>query len=109
MNCELCDFTSIWPKGLEIHMSRKHQRVPQLDGGNCVDDKDGVVDECYQGSEHYWKTKYLGQSYQSYLDANNVVNDSSLCEEEKKIELLGILEARKAAIGENYKYFPPWD
>ena len=66
-------------------------------------------DNCYEGSKHYWKSGYLGQGYQAFIDAKKVVDESSLDEEEKKVQIDAILEARKTAIGENYKYFPPWD
>ena len=34
-SCDICDFTSNWANGLNIHMTRKHDKVEQLDG--CVD------------------------------------------------------------------------
>ena len=43
------------------------------------------------------------------LTAKKVVDESTLDEAEKKVQIDAILEARKTAIGENYKYFPPWD
>ena len=51
---------------------------------------------------------YLDQGYQAFIDAKKVVDERSL-DEEKKIQIDAILEARKTAIGEHYKYFPPWD
>ena len=88
-------------------MGRKHKLIPQLDGGDFSDLDES--DDCYEGSKHYWKSGYLGQGYQAFIDAKKVVDESSLDEEEKKVQIDAILEARKTAIGENYKYFPPWD
>ena len=105
--CELCDFTSTWKTGLEVHMGRKHKSIPQLDGEDFSDNSG--EDESYEGSKHYWKTRYLGQAYQSFMDAQKVIEESDFSKEAKEMETKAILEARKVALGDNYKYFPPWD
>ena len=66
-------------------------------------------DDCYEESKHYWKSEYLGQGYQAFIDAKKVVDESSMVDQEKKFHIDAILEARKTANGEHYKYFPPWD
>ena len=106
--CESCDFTSTWKGGFNIHLGRKHKLIPHLDGGDFSSELN-ELDDWYEGSKHYWKSGYLGQGYQAFIDAKKVVDESSLDEEEKKIHIDAILEARKTAIGEHYKYFPPWD
>ena len=52
---------------------------------------------------------YLGQGYQAFIDAKKVVDERSLDEEEKKIHIDAISEARKTAIAEHCNYFPLWD
>jgi len=107
LNCDLCDFKSSWKTGLEVHMGRKHKFPPQLDGENTIGDDN--MDERYEGSEHYWKTQYLGSAFQSFLDANSIIEESSFSEDQKTNVKIAILEARKEAIGANFKHFPPWD
>ena len=61
--CELCDFTSTWKGGFNIHMGRKHKLIPQLDGGDFSSELN-ELDDWYKGSKHYWKSGDLGQGYQ---------------------------------------------
>ena len=56
----------------------------------------------------YWIKGKIGRSYQAYLDANQIVEESNLGEEEKDNEKKLILLSRKEAFGENYKFVPPW-
>ena len=85
-------------------MSRKHVIIPQLDGNNIDEEEDNL----YENTKHYWKRKYLGSAYQTFIDANKVIDESPLNEDEKKEEIASILEARKEAIGKYYQNFPPW-
>ena len=105
--CEICEFESKWENGLNIHMSKKHAPIEQLDGG---DDAEGQkVDEKYRRSEHYWREGWIGITYSVYLDAVEVLDTcNDISEEEKRTELLKLLEARKRAFGSNFKHFPPW-
>ena len=64
--------------------------------------------EKYLETENYWKTGNLGTIFQTFLDANLIVEKSELTEEFKAIENEKILEARKRAFGKDYKYYPPW-
>jgi len=48
--CEICDFSSVWLNGLNIHISRKHSTIEQLDGHN----EDNSDDEKYSNTRHYW-------------------------------------------------------
>ena len=59
-------------------------------------------------TENYWKTGNLGTIFQTYLDANMILEKSDLAEDIKAIENEKILEARKHAFGKEYKYYPPW-
>ena len=105
-HCELCDFESIWENGLKVHVSRKHRNIEQLDSGGCCDDV--ILDEKYMETENYWKCGKLGTIFQSYLDANEILEKSDLTEEEKVMEKNKVLEARKFAFGTDYIYVPPW-
>ena len=103
-SCELCDFESKWRNGLEIHMTRKHGTLEQIDGVIC----DGKQDLVYDRSDYYWKTGRIGISYQTYIDIIDVVQNSELSEREKEEEKLRVTEARKKTFGNNFKHFPPW-
>ena len=43
-----------------------------------------------------------------YIDASEVIEDYDITDEEKKTEQAKLLDARKAALGSNFSYFPPW-
>ena len=101
--CNLCDFKSSWENGLTVHESRKHKRIEQLDGNIDTDE-----DVQYQNTKSYWDQGYLGRSFQSYIDAIEIVEESSLDNESKEVEKAAILETRKDAFGDDYKYYPPW-
>ena len=103
--CEICDFQSNWQNGLNVHMSRKHSRIDQLDGHATV----STDDEKYAGSKHYWMKGWLGGAYQSYLDAYDTIENCDFSEDEKNAEKIKLLDARKAALGDSYLHFPPWD
>ena len=47
---KLCDFQSSWQNGLNVHMSRKHSKLEQLNG--LADEN--IEGEKYSGSQHYW-------------------------------------------------------
>ena len=101
--CLVCDFVSNWNNGLKVHMSRKHLNIVQIDGNN-----EDFEDEKYSGTDHYWKTGNLGTIFQTFLDANDILKKSDLSEENKAIENDKIVEARKHAFGQDFKYYPPW-
>ena len=89
--------------GLSVHESRKHKRIEQLDGNIDTDE-----DVQYQNTKSYWDQGYLGRSFQSYIDAIEIVKESSLDNEAKEVEKAAILDARKNAFGDDHKYYPPW-
>ena len=103
-SCDICDFTSNWANGLNIHMAKKHATIEQVDG--CDDEMDADTD--YESSLHYWKHGWLGSGFQTYLDAMAVIEASDLAADEKKEEKSKATEARKEALGSNFEYFPPW-
>ena len=86
-------------------MSRKHSKVEQLDG---ITDNISLEDEEYAGSKHYWASGWLCGAYLSFVDANATVEKSDISEEEKKMEKMKVLEARKTALSSSFADFPPW-
>ena len=104
-SCLICDFKSNWENGLQIHSSKKHKKIEQIDGIN----DDDIEDDKYSGTIRYWETGRLGTVYQCFLDANYIIENSELIEEVKATEKQKVLEARKAAIGKHYRCYPPWE
>ena len=51
----------------------------------------------------------LGTAFQTFLDADKIIDSSNFPEEFKVTEKANILEARKCAFGDNYKHVPPWN
>ena len=86
-------------------MARKHAQIEQLDGFS----EDILEDDKYSDTEKYWKTGIFTPVFQSFLDANEIVDScSDLSEKEKDHEKAKILEARKCAFGDDFRYYPPW-
>ena len=50
----------------------------------------------------------IGTAYQTFLDANYVIDKSELEEDDKEKEKAKILAARKTAFGDRFMHFPPW-
>ena len=106
--CQLCDFKSKWENGLNIHMKRKHSIIEQIDGNVSVSEDATNHDDKYSNTRHYWEKGHLGTMYQTFLDANEIIDNSDLSEEDKVIEKARVLEARKKAFGFSFENFPPW-
>ena len=106
--CALCDFTSNWQNGHRVHMTRKHSKIDQLDGHASEDNDEIDDDKEYTRTRHYWKAGWLGTVYQSFLDANHIIENSDLDEGSKVEEKQKLLEARKLAFGDNFRRVPPW-
>ena len=105
--CELCDFKSNWSNGLRIHMARKHSKLEQLDGNNTFNEESD--DEKYSSIEHYLKNGWLGSAYQTFIDANDVIDACDLKEDVRGIEKTKVLQARRCALGPNFQGLPPWN
>ena len=82
-NCDLCDFKSSWKNGLIVHIGRKHRKIEQLDGLDTSDIDEDLEDSPYLNTERYWKCGLLTTSYQSYIDANQLIDESSLDKKDK--------------------------
>ena len=107
-SCLMCDFRSNWENGLKIHMTRKHCNIEQIDGNISVASDEVDDDKKYSETCHYWKTGKLGTIFQSFIDANDIIEKSNLEEEVKIEEKEKVLQARKLAFGADFRNFPPW-
>ena len=105
--CKICDFKSNWANGLNVHMTRKHPNIEQLDGCNSYSEELDEDDK-FMKTLHYWKNGHLGTIYQNYLDVVDVIEKSDLTEESKNDERAKAVEARKYAFGKDFVLFPPW-
>ena len=88
-------------------MARKHSKLEQLDGNNTVNEEPD--DERYSSIEHYLKNGWLGSAYQTFVDANDVIDACDLTEDVRNIEKTKVLEARKSAIVPHFQGLPPWN
>ena len=105
--CEFCDFKSNWQNGLSINMARKHSKLEQLDGNDSFNE--ASEDEKYLSIKHYLKNGWLGSAYQTFIDAIEVIDSCNLQEDVKDVEKTKVLEARKCALGSNFRGLPPWN
>ena len=64
-----------------------HRKIQQLDGH--VED---VEDKKYAASKHCWRSGWLGGAYQSFIDANEVLEECDIPDVDKQIEKDKILE-----------------
>ena len=106
--CKLCEFKSHRNNGLTVHVGRKHQNIDQLDGNTSLDILNYENDNLYENTKDYWINGYIGRTYQTFIDAIQMVEESTLDEAEKKIEKEEILNARKEAFGDDFRFYAPW-
>jgi hypothetical protein len=67
--------------GLAIHMTKKHAQLEQLDGNTSIsEDSEEIERDKYSETIRYWKEGKLGTTFQSYLDANDVIETSNFSE-----------------------------
>ena len=99
LNCDQCDFKSVWENALRIHKNKMHS----LDGTD--DQKAEEEDEFVR---KYWSTGKLITCYQTFLDVNKDIEESNIEHYAKAAEKDKALEARKVAFGPNYMHYPPW-
>ena len=65
-------------------MTRKHSRLEQLDGNDSFNE--ASVDDKYSSIKHYLKNGWLGSAYQTFIDANKVIDACDLEEDVRGIE-----------------------
>ena len=90
-------------------MSRKHAQMEHLDDGNSLSDDLDDDEDKYMKTIEYWKHGKLGTVFQTFLEANDVIDNSDLTEEYKEVEKAKVLAARKIAFGKDFDIFPPWN
>ena len=61
----------------------------------------------YEKCPNYFPS-IAGSVYQVFISANDIVDASDMPEDVKAEEKAKILEARKAAFGDSFRYYPPW-
>ena len=83
--------------------------MEQIDGNDSLVGDDLDEDEKYVGTRHYWKTGRLGTVYQTFIDANEIIEKSDLAEGSNNQEKEKILDARKTAFGPHFSFVPPWN
>ena len=102
-SCEICDFQSNRRTGLQVHMSRKHATIEQLDGNTSLsNDVDEIVDE---EVEHFLQYGFLrdpcfrvppsGQQLWLYINGEMRKCGLSMEERHAEWELMNIGENRK--------------
>ena len=92
-------------KATSVNITRMHKKIEQLDGGDSVSDDER---DKYKKTVHYWEKGKLGTVFQTYLDVNDIIENSDLTEVSKDLEKAKVLAARKEAFGKDFKHFPPW-
>ena len=99
-SCYLCEHRSETNGGLKIHKGRKHKDIPQLEWDI----------ESERDTDDWWDNNSTESMkiFQTYKDVLEEIQESSLTEEEKSIEIERATEGRKKGFGNNYIYFPPW-
>ena len=85
-----------------MHLSGKHQDIPQLDG-----ESESFLP---RNTDCWWEkhNKNSLKMFQTFTDVLSDIEESPLGEEEKNTERDNVIQARKEALGSNYSFYPPW-
>ena len=78
-SCALCDFITSRKAGLDIHVSKKHKEIEQIDG-NTSDTEENYA-------EAYWERDELSSTYQRYLDVIEDIQSSNFTVQERESEI----------------------
>ena len=78
--CNLCEFKSSRKNGLTVHVSRKHRNIEQLDGNTSLEILCDEKDKLYDNTEDYWIRGIIGRTYQTFIDAIQIIDESTLDE-----------------------------
>ena len=100
--CEECEFEAFSSIKLKMHIRCAHAKI---ENGNARYER--TLNEKYKNTEHYWKTGRIGISYQSFIEANFLI-DACLPQYQQVVEKDLLFEARKKQFGSNYYSYPPW-
>ena len=99
----LCDFHGVSTVGLNIHKSRKHEDIPQIDGA--------TFNQRESDTDFWWEKhqKHSLRSYQMYIDVLQDIEDAKISEEDKILEKENVNNGRKEALGKIWDQCPPWN
>ena len=91
----MCGFEAVSGVGLKIHISRKHEEIPQLDG-ESPDESD---------TDRWWIDQHNEslKCFQKYIDVLKDIENSTLSKQEKTVEREKATNGRKSAFGDNFK------
>ena len=64
-------------------MTKKHSMIEQVDGNVTLMVDNLVEDDKYAETCHYWKMGRLGTVFQTFIDANTIIESSNFPEELK--------------------------
>ena len=100
LTCDLYDYKGESSVGLRMHISRKHQDIPQLDGESFL----------ARETNCWWEKPFKSslKNFQTYQEVLLGIDENPLSEEEMCTERDTMMQARKDAFGDNYSFFPPW-
>jgi hypothetical protein len=100
LQCDHCSFKGVSSVGLKIHIGRKHDKIPQVDGEGSTS----------RETDCYWERnrKDRLKTFQVFMDVLMDIEESSISEAEKISEKEYVTSVRKEALGSNYIYCPPW-
>ena len=105
--CQQCEFMTSRKTCLNMHVSKKHKEIEQLDGTSS--DTEDVY------AESYWEHDHLGTIYQRYLDAIENIESSQLSLAEKQMEIERAKDIRMKAFLDqgmtkrHIERIPPWN
>ena len=93
-SCDMCEFIGESSNEIKIHMSRKHNDIPQLDGGNS---------ECRK-TDCWWDKRFKNplKMFQVFKDVMMDIDESPLSKEEKCFDHENVTSARKEVLGNNF-------
>jgi hypothetical protein len=80
-------------------------KLEHLDGNNSLNE--ASEDEKYSSIKYFLKNGWLGSTYQTFIDAMEVIDAFDLQEDVGEIEKTKVLEARKCGLGLNFQGLPP--
>ena len=109
LHCDLCEFVTSRKTGLDIHTSKKHKEIEQLDGNSS--DSEVIY------AESYWERDYMGPEYQTYLNAIENIDNSNFSREVQQSEIERAKITRLNYFLHDYGYtmddlkrmrMPPW-
>ena len=100
-SCDLCEYVGKSTVDFKMHKNRKHDKIPQLDGGDFK----------IRETDCWWEKKFKNplKVFKMFKDVLMDIDESRLNVVEKSEERDTVTNARKEALGDNFQYYPPWN